>query len=242
MPQGVRCPACGTPFSGEYALPAVCTRCGVRFYFDEFGSLVPHVAECSLNESDATARVREWAATVKGGKEFSRHFELARMELRYYPLFVFSRAQNGSPVRIVASAVPDCEPGITSVNVIPPSLKEAVDWSNFTPPKISPASYGKIMNVDPSSRALVFYPFWCTQYVYRGKLSKVTIDACNGYVSGDLNVEIEKRNPLPAAAASLVAITLEGALAYFNWLFALTAITVTGAFFIYTSREWGVKE
>lgn len=238
MPQGIKCPSCQAPADGTSA-PAVCAHCGTRFYWDAYGSYVPLIITASISEDQAVEKIRQWASSVRGGHEFSRNMELARMSLEYYPLYVFSRSMNGSACRTVAVAVPQCEPGITVAGIVPAALSpispEAREWRQCIQPSIGPGAYGKLMDVDASSRSLVFYPFWCTQYVYRGKLNKVTVDAFNGRVSGDLNVEIEKRSPLPVAAAFLIALTAEGMLSYLSWILAAAAIACTCGYACFTA-------
>ena len=242
---GPVCPSCSaTVAEKNSASPATCHRCGKTFHFDEVGTYEPLVATCTVSEKEATGRIMEWASGVKGGREFSRNIELARMTRRFYPVFVFSRLNTGEEQQLTASAVGAAEPGIRNIDFSDAELHgisgiETAD-SECIKPNLSPSAYGRLLSVDPASRNVVYYPFWCTQYVYHGKLNTVTVDGCTGRVSGDLSVEIERKSSMPYAAAAFAAIGLEGALAYFSWIVAAAAVALTAAFAVY--RAAGKKE
>ncbi len=239
---GVRCPSCSGPYLEKVAsLPVICARCGTAFYCDEFGSYIPLVAACRLNEQEATARIMEWASGVKGGREFSKNIELAKMTRKYYPVFVYGRARNGERSGVVGSAVAVAEPGVRNIEMdgvdAQPLLVTAADQSELIKPTLGPSAYRQLLSIDPSTRTMCYYPFWCTQYVYHGRLNTVTVDGYSGRVSGDLSVEIERKSGMPLAAAAFVALGLEGALAYVSWMLALAAVIVTAGFTVHIARR-----
>ncbi len=238
----VRCPSCSTPLLDKpVSMPTICSRCGASFYFDEFGSYLPFIAPCRLNEADATSKIMEWSSGVKGGREFSKNIELAKMTRKYFPVFVFGKYRNGERSALVASAVALPEPGIRNIDFEGVDMHVApagqVDQSECVKPSLSPAAYRKLLSVDPSTRTMVYYPFWCTQYVYHGKLNTVTVDGCTGRVSGDLSVEIERKSSMPLAAGAFIAIGAEGALAYLSWIAAIAAVTATAGLTLYFARR-----
>ena len=238
----VRCPSCNAPFMDKPSeVRTVCIHCGTAFMYDAVGSHVPEYAVARLSDTEAVERVHNWSSGVKGGREFSRHLELAKMTLRYFPLYVYGKTKAGESVSVVSSAVPSMQPGIRIIDATSTELRKLsaeTDISDFTMPQTEPEAYSPLLSVDASSRKLVFYPFWLTQYVYRGKLNTVTVDACTGRVSGDLSVEIEKRSSLPLAAGGFAAISAEGAIAYFGYIYAVAAIAVTVfALILYSFRR-----
>lgn len=238
----IRCPSCSGPLMEKpTSSPAVCARCGVSFHFDEYGSYVPLTAPCRVGESEATTKILEWASGVKGGREFAKNIELAKMSRRFYPLYYFDRQREGSRDSVVASAVALAEPGLTNVDLKIVDMHgaggEQPDAAELVKPNLSPAAYEKLLSVDPSSRTLIYYPFWCTQYVYHGKLSTVTVDGCTGRVSGDLSVEIERKSSMPFAASAFALLGLEGMIAYYSWMLAAAAVAATALATIYMSRH-----
>jgi hypothetical protein len=208
---------------------------------DDAGSYVPYYAEAKLKESEAIRRIHEWASDVKGGREFSRNIELARMSLKHIPLYIYRKDRAGNETEVVVSGIPSVQPGIRQID---PSAAQKTqvtadtDISDFQMPDTDPQAYTQILSVDPGSRELLFYPFWITQYIYRGKLNTITVDAYSGSVHGDLNVELEKKNPLPLAVGSFAVIFAEGFIAFFGILYALAAVGATAAgIAAYTKRR-----
>lgn len=236
--QGLSCPSCTAPVvSRPESSPASCARCGAKFHFDDYGTYVPLVAPCKVTVEEATENVMEWASGVKGGREFSRHIELAKMTRRYFPVFVFGTLRDGRQGTVVASATASPEPGIRNIDFSRAEM-HALDEATLGDgevmhPNLGPGAYTKLLSVDPTTRTMVYYPFWCTQYVYKGKLNTVTVDGCSGRVSGDLSVEIERRSSMPFAAAAFAVISAEGALAFINWIFAAAVVAATAGYAIY---------
>ncbi len=235
----LRCPSCDAPLMDRPAdTRAVCKHCGTAFMFDGIGSHVPEYAAARLSDTEAVERVHEWSSRIKGGKEFSRNIELAKMTLRHFPLYIFGKSITGESITVVSSAVPSMQPGIRIIDTKSAELKKLspeTDLSDFMMPQTEPESYSSLLSVDASSRKLIFYPFWLTQYVYRGKLNTVTVDACTGRVSGDLSIEIERKSAIPLAAGGFAAISAEGVVAYFGYFYAVAAIAVTVLALIYYS-------
>ena len=227
----VRCPSCNAPFAdGPADTRAVCSHCRTAFMFDAVGSHIPEYAVAGLSDTEAVERIQDWSFRVKGGREFSSHMELAKMTMKHIPLYVYSRLRSGEQVTVVSSAIPSLQPGIRIVDPSSVELKKLTsetDIADFMMPQTEPEAYTSMLTVDATSRKLIFYPFWLTQYVYHSKLNTITVDACTGHVSGDLSVEIEKKSALPLSAGGFAAITAEGAIAYFGYAYAVAAIAVT---------------
>ncbi len=238
----VRCPSCDAPFMDKPSeVRAICAHCGTAFMYDGMGSHVPEYAVARLSDTEAVERVHDWASGVKGGREFSRNMKLAKMTLRHFPLYVYGKARTGETITVISSAVPSMQPGIRIIDPKSVELKKLsaeTDFSDFTMPQTEPDAYSSLLSVDASTRKLVFYPFWLTQYVYHGRLNTITVDACTGKVSGDLSVEIEKKSSLPLAAAGFAAISAEGLVAYFGYIYAVAAIAITVfALILYSVRR-----
>ena len=238
----LQCPSCSGPLMEKPpSSPAVCTRCGASFHFDEYGSYVPLTAPCRVGESEATTKILEWASSVKGGREFAKNIELAKMTRRFYPVYYFDRQREGSRGSVVASAVALAEPGLRNLDLTIVDMHGAggvmPDPAEIVKPSLSPAAYEKLLSVDPASRTLIYYPFWCTQYVYHGKLSTVTVDGCTGRVSGDLSVEIERKSSMPFAASAFAILGLEGMIAYYSWIVAAAVVGATALVTVYMSRR-----
>lgn len=224
------------------SLPVVCNRCSAAYYYDEYGSYIPFIAPCTVNEGGATARIMEWASAVKGGREFSKNIELAKMTRRYYPVFVFERSRSGEQVSAIASAVAVAEPGIRNIDFSGVDVHSMtggpIDQAECVKPNLSPGAYVKLLSVDPATRTMIYYPFWCTQYVYHGKLNTVTVDGCTGRVSGDLSVDLEKKSSMPIAASAFVALGAAGALTLVSWVLTVAAFAaVVGATVYYVRRR-----
>lgn len=241
--KGISCPSCSNPLmESALSLPVACNRCGTAYYYDEYGSYVPQIAPCTVNEGGATSRIMDWASGVKGGREFSKNIELAKMTRRYYPVFVFNRNRNGEQANTIASAIAAAEPGIRSIDFsgvdIHTMTGGPIDQGECVKPNLSPAAYVRLLSVDPASRTMIYYPFWCTQYVYHGKLNTVTVDGCTGRVSGDLSVDIEKRSSMPIAASAFVALGAAGALTLVSWVLTVAAFAaIVGATVYYVRKR-----
>ena len=238
----IRCPSCSAPSDDEGGKKYnICNHCRALYLFDGTGSYIPSYTEAKLKESDAIRRIHEWASDVKGGREFSRNIELARMSLKHLPLYIYRKDRTGNDTEVVVSGIPSIQPGIRQID--PAGIQKTqvtadTDMSDFQMPNTDPQAYTQILSVDPGSRQLLFYPFWITQYVYRGKLNTITVDAHNGSVYGDLNVEVERKNPLPLTAGSFAIIFAEGFIAFFGIFYALAAIGMTAAGIVfYTNRR-----
>ena len=169
----VRCPSCDAPFMDKPSeVRAICAHCGTAFMYDGVGSHVPEYAVARLSDTEAVERVHDWASGVKGGKEFSRNMKLAKMTLRHFPLYIYGKARTGETITVISSAVPSMQPGIRIIDPKSVELKKLsaeTDISDFTMPQTEPDAYSSLLSVDASTRKLVFYPFWLTQYVYHGK-------------------------------------------------------------------------
>ncbi|MCL4346688.1 MAG: hypothetical protein M1117_02060 [Candidatus Thermoplasmatota archaeon] len=232
----VKCPSCEAPQNDEIDTDwRECQHCHCVFIYDGVGSVIPYYKEAGLSEEDAMSAIHVWASGVKGGREFSRNIEFAKMSLKYYPTFIFEKDRNGNPLVRVAAGFPSAQPGIRMIDLEGCVLKAVTNETgreNFLFPTTMPSAYSAIISVEPSSRKLIFYPFWITQYLYRGRLNTVTVDATNGKVSGDLSVEVERKSQLPLMAAGFVIISASGFLAYVGALYGVIAVAASAVLFI----------
>ncbi len=114
----IRCPSCSAPSDDDGGKKYnICNHCRTLYLFDGTGSYVPSYAEAKLKESEAIRRIHEWASDVKGGREFSRNIELARMSLKHLPLYIYGKDRTGNDTEVVVSVVVAVEVTVTGRTV-----------------------------------------------------------------------------------------------------------------------------
>lgn len=221
------CPSCGGTEVKSEGYRLSCTHCSQLYFRDEVGSYLASAVPFRIGEDEAADRIMSWASSVSGGREFSRNIELAKMRKGLYPIYVFTRTKSGASCRIVASGIPTSEAGVRTTEDVEGEIQQIEQnsdlWSILVTPTVSPLAYERQLMVDAASRKVLFYPFWSTQYVYRGRLNVVTVDGCTGRVAGDISVEREQKRAIPANAVAFALTGATGFLALFSWMAAIIA-------------------
>ena len=234
----IKCPKCAAPVTFDAETKFVkCTYCSSQVFIDRSGAGFYYAAPFMVDETNAVGMFRRWAAGPTKAKDLDRLAQIAGVQKRYFPVYMFKRDVNGKDVVVLEPAGSTTLPGLHSLKVPATDLKifDAsfdVGGAELIKPDIEMSAYTDKLPGKPKEQALVFFPIWKLDYVFNQKRYEVIIDASAGELFSSEFPTRSSMAYMAVAGLGFLAFLAEGfvAVASLGIGLALMGVTVVGVF------------
>lgn len=234
----IKCMKCGAPVSFDAETKFTkCPYCSSQIYIDRSGAGFYYAVPFMVDEPNAIAFFRRWAAGSTRAKDLDKLAQIAGVKKQYFPVYMFKRDIGGKEQVFIEPAGSTTLPGLHSLKVPAGDLKifDAsfdVKGAELIKPDIEMLAYMDNLPGKPLEQALVFFPIWRIDYVFNQKKYEVVLDAVSGEV---FSAEFPTRSSMAymaVAGLGFVAFIAEGLIATSSLVagVALMAVTVIGVF------------
>ena len=234
----IKCPKCAAPVTFDADSKFVkCTYCDSQVFIDKSGAGFYYAVPFMVDETNAVGMFRRWAAGSTKAKDLDRLAQMAGVQKKYFPVYMFKRDVNGKEAVILQPAGSTTLPGLHSLKVPARDLKMFdasfdVGGAEMIKPDIEMAAYADKLPGTPKEQALVFFPIWKLDYVFNQKRYEVIIDASAGEV---FSADFPTRSSMAymaVAGLGFVAFIVEGLVATMSLTVGLVlmGVTVVGVF------------
>ena len=214
-----------------------CSYCGSQIYIDRSGAGFYYALPFFHDQNAAIGIFRRWASGSTRAKDLDSLSRITSVTKKYFPVYMFKRAIDGSEKVLIKPARSTTLPGLHSLKVPAGDLKifddkfDAGDAELITP-DIEMQSYTNSITGTPVEQALVYFPIWDIDYSFGGKNYEILIDGSSGEV---FSGEFPGRSSvayIAVAAIGFTAFVAEGILAIQETPLALALMgaTVIGVF------------
>ncbi len=154
---------------------------------DKSGAGFYYILPFQLNEADAQGVFRRWAAGSERAKDLEATHRVTSFKGSYFPVFMFRRDTDRGELVLVQPARSTTLPGLHSLKVPPGDLQvfdQKYDHSGteLMQPNIEMLAYMDTLPGKPKEQALVYFPLYVVDYVYRDRRYTVIIDGSSGEV------------------------------------------------------------
>jgi hypothetical protein len=236
----IKCPKCAAPVPFDTGVKFVkCPYCSSQVYIDRTGAGFYYAIPYTMDESNAVGMFRRWAAGPTKVKNLDKLAQLAGVQRRYFPVYMFKRDLNGVEQIYIEPAGSTTLPGLHNLKVPAGDLKifdESFDskGAEMIKPDIEMMSYMNTLPGKPKEQALVYFPIWKLDYVFNQKRYEVVIDGSSGEVFAAEFPQRSSSAYLAVAGVGFLAFVGEGVVAISSLLtgIALMAVTAVAVFAI----------
>lgn len=228
-----KCPKCGAPLEFEVGtLISECSFCDSRVFIDRSGAHFFYILPFFNNAEQAVGIFRRWAAGPKKAKNLDALASVQRLVKQYFPLYMFRRRVGQAESVLVDPARATTVPGLRQLKIPPGDIKihdKEFDTGNaeVLDPDIDVTAYTASLPGEPVEQALVHFPIWQIEYVFRGRTYSAVVDGSTGEVFADF---FPVRGSLPYVAVSALgfgAFFGESLLMFLNLYLAVILMVVT---------------
>lgn len=234
----MNCPKCGAPITLDAGVRfGKCKFCESQVFFDKSGVGFYYAIPFQLQENDAVATFRRWAAGPARAKDLDRLAQVAQVKNHYFPVYYFKRDVDGREQVQVEPAGSTTLPGLHSLKVPAGDLR--IFDQHYDPgtaelikPDIEMGAYLKSLPGKPKEQALVYFPIWSIRYAFEGRSYDVIVDASSAEVFAADFPPRKAASYMAVAGLGFLAFVGEGLLTTYSPIvgIALMAATVVGVF------------
>lgn len=214
-----------------------CSYCSSQIFIDRSGAGFYYAAPFMVDETNAIGMFRRWAAGSTKAKDLDKLAQIAGVQRRYFPVYMFKRDMDGKEAVLIEPAASTTLPGLHSLKVPATDLKVFdasfdIGGAELVKPDIEMTAYSDKLPGKPKEQALVYFPIWKVDYVFNQKRYEVVIDASAGEL---FSADYPARGSMAymaVAGVGFIAFIAEGllALASLPVALALMGVTVVGVF------------
>jgi hypothetical protein len=154
---------------------------------DKSGAGFFYILPFQLSGADAQGVFRRWTASSGTAKDLEATHRITSFRASYFPVFMFRRDTDRGELVLVEPARSTTLPGLHSLKVPPGDLKvfdQRYDHgdSELMEPNIEMLAYMDSLPGRPKEQALVYFPLYIVEYVYRERGYTVIVDGSSGEV------------------------------------------------------------
>jgi hypothetical protein len=142
-------------------------------YVDKSRVIFNYIMPFILEEPQAEAVFRRWAAGPSLAKNLEKDAQITGMEKIFFPVCMFRRMVNGAEKTILKPARGTTLPGLRN-EVVPPGEMKVFDSSvspgtaKILDPEIHPETYLPELPGTAKEQAILYLPFYIFRYRYQG--------------------------------------------------------------------------
>jgi len=233
---GVKCNKCGAPIEVDPGMRiAKCRYCDSQIFIDRSGAGFFYIIPFMLNATQAQGIFKRWTAGSRMAKDLEAQARISVLRQSYFPAYMFKRDVGGKEVVLVQPAKSTILPGMRSLKIPPGDLKifdqkYSVEGAEVIQPDLDMIAYLNNLPGKALEQALVYFPTWIIDYVYKDRKYLAVVDGSSGEIFATDYPPRQSAPYVVVGVVGLVVFIIEGMFIPWGLVAAIpTAIGIFGA-------------